>query len=150
MISLQVAFLNCKYINLNFFYFREKRKGKLPRSYTKNTEKKSFNCMHCTKSFTWPTGLKNHIRTHTGVKPYVLFHKLFAHPDDLKRHSKFHSSTELTGKDKAFHKVESEFYIEKKEEDHIILVDPEDYSDVSLCKYSMYMCIIDLFSLKDK
>ncbi len=94
----------------------------------------------------------HHLKTHTeetghyGCDQCV---KLFAHPDDLKRHSEIHSSTELTATDKAFNKVESEFFIEKKEEDYNILVDPEDYSDVSFCRYSIDMCI-DLISLKDK
>jgi uncharacterized C2H2 Zn-finger protein len=111
------------------------------------TGEKPHSCPHCTKSFSVLKNLLHHLKTHTEEKGHYgcdQCDKLFAHPDDLMRHSKIYSSTKLTATEKAFNKVESEFYIEKKEEIIIFLWIPRIIL-MSLFAGTVWTCVLTLF-----
>ena len=55
--------------------------------------RKAHACTICPKSFDWPSHLENHMRVHTGVKPFECEQcgKTFALKGNLKQHSLTHA-----------------------------------------------------------
>ncbi|XP_076805446.1 uncharacterized protein LOC143449220 [Clavelina lepadiformis] len=61
--------------------------------FVKNNKKKHLSCKFCEKSFKYNTNFKDHIRTHTGERPYQcqVCHKSFSKNSSLKCHMKIHT-----------------------------------------------------------
>lgn len=84
----------CKFCNLHFSTSRQL----FHHQQLKHPRMKSHQCKYCGRFFARTTVLTEHIRTHTGEKPFVcnVCNRAFSQMTNLKRHQKIHDRKSIT------------------------------------------------------